>query len=139
MGSERTPQAYREHFRHHLSPSVAQMAAFDEMERDLELVRRIYDTGAVHESELSWAALAVGRGDTAKKRFEQLTKRLPLDCGSLPFDELVDRLLVSLQRASENRAKATAEREQMRQRLLKPLAWRDSRSLADEEVAAEDN
>ena len=41
LASERTPQAYREHFRHHLSPSVAQMASFDEMERDLELVRRI--------------------------------------------------------------------------------------------------
>ena len=133
MGNRRTPKSYREHWRLHLSPRALQTAQLDELENDLLLVRNVYDTGAVHESEVTWASLNAGRG--AKERFDKLRKRLPIDCSSLPFDEIVDRLLVILQRASENRAKVAKEEAENIERRARLIERRREHAEAGESDA----
>lgn len=76
----------------------------DELSRDLALVRAIYDSGADDEADVCWCRLVPGMSNKeAKRRFEQLTKRVPLAVDSLSFEDVVDRLLVLLGRAMRDK------------------------------------
>jgi len=114
MGDVRGPQAYRNAWRHRLSPAVeAKAQATDGMELDLLLVRKLFDSGAEHETGVIWSTVMPGMSaTTAQARFWRLTKRVAYHVGSLGFSEVVDRLLLLLEKADAERKRKAQEAEE---------------------------
>ena len=82
------------------------------LEEDVALVRGLYESGAEHESEVSWSNLLPGR-QHVRARFQQLARRFgcagdgPLDLGAA-----TERLLPLLERALEEAERRERETEE---------------------------